>query len=92
MGSKCGIVTARSIPILEHREAVIEDVMPRLVDIDGDGLDEVVVVRSFIDWRPAVAILGLREGKLDLLAQSPVGVLMRWMNPVGFADFDGDKN
>ncbi len=77
---------------LEHREAVIEDVMPRLIDIDGDGRDEVIVVRSFIDYGSALAILGLRDGKLELLAQSAaVGVPMRWMNPVGFADFDGDK-
>lgn len=84
--------SGKAFTYLEQREAVIEDVMPRLVDIDNDGRDEVIVVRSFIDYGSALAILGLRDGKLDFLAQSPaVGVPMRWMNPVGFADFDGDK-
>lgn len=82
----------KAFTYLEHREAVFEDIMPRLIDIDNDGRDEVIVVRSLIDYGSALAILGLRDGKLDFLAQSPaVGVPMRWMNPVGFADFDGDK-
>lgn len=82
----------KAFTYLEQREAVIEDVMPRLIDIDNDGRDEVIVVRSLIDYGSALAILGLRDGKLDFLAQSPaVGVPMHWMNPVGFADFDGDK-
>ncbi|MEZ5648778.1 MAG: VCBS repeat-containing protein [Alphaproteobacteria bacterium] len=76
----------------EHREAVFEDVMPRLVDIDGDGRDEIIVVRSLIDYGSALAMLGLRNNKLEFLAQSPaVGIPMQWMNPVGFADFDGDR-
>lgn len=84
--------SGKAFTYLERREAVIEDIMPRLIDIDNDGRDEVIVVRSFIDYGSALAILGLRDGKLDFIAQSPaVGVPMRWMNPVGFADFDGDK-
>ena len=85
---------------------VFEDLMPRLVDLDGDGRDEVVLVESDLLRGAALVVLGLRPvqptagvGKTDTpvqielveLARSPfAGSSFLWLNPLGFADFDGD--
>jgi hypothetical protein len=72
-------------------DSVFEDLMPRLHDVDGDGYNEVVVVRSYLDAGAAVAVLGVRDGALVLITETePIGRSNRWLNPVGVADFDGD--
>lgn len=72
-------------------ESVFEDLMARVVDLEGDGLEEVLVVRSRLRAGAAAAVFGLEQGKLVLLAESePIGRSNRWLNPVGVADFDGD--
>lgn len=80
--------------ILSYRlseDSVFEDLTPRLADLDGDGDDEVIAVRSYQDRGAAVALFGIREGELVRLAESdPVGLPFRWLNPVGAGDFDGD--
>lgn len=87
-------VETRDGRILSYRlaaKSVFEDLTPRLADIDGDDRDEIVVVRSHVDAGAAVAVFGLREGKLVLVAESePIGQPNRWLNPVGAGDFDGD--
>ncbi len=71
--------------------SVFEDLRPRLADLDGDGTEEIIVVRSYLDAGAALAVLGVREGRLELLAEtSPIGQAHRWLNPVGVGDFDGD--
>jgi hypothetical protein len=78
---------------------VFEDRIPRLVDLDGDGRDEIIVVESDALQGSALVVFGLRPGikekstSLELLelARSPsTGSTFRWLNPVGVADFDGD--
>ncbi len=76
---------------------VYEDRVPRLIDLDGDGRDEIVVVESDEKLGSAVVVLGLRPQigsnlpALREVARGPfVGQSFRWMNPVGAADFDGD--
>jgi hypothetical protein len=72
-------------------EYVFEDLEPRLADIDGDGTDEVLLVRSHETHGAAAVLLGIRGGKLVLVAESDeIGLANRWLNPVGIADFDGD--
>ena len=39
---------------------VFEDLVPRLVDLDGDGRDEVVLVESDLLRGAALVVLGLR--------------------------------
>jgi len=72
-----------------HR--VFEDLEARLVDLDGDGRDEILVVESDAGLGAALAVYGVVDGRLALRAISPfIGHAYRWLNPVGAGDFDGD--
>lgn len=74
-----------------HDGSVFEDLLPRLADLDGDGEDEILLVRSYQDRGAALAVYGLNGYSLEMVAQSePIGRAHRWLNPVGVADFDGD--
>ena len=72
-------------------DAVFEDLTPRLADLDGDGNDEVVLVKSYIAGGAALAVVGLVKGRYDVIAETPpIGTPHRWLNPAGIADFNGD--
>lgn len=72
-------------------DAVFEDLSPRLADIDGDGRDEIVVVKSYLKRGSALAVIGLRNGRYTIVAETPpIGEATRWLNPAGIADFTGD--
>jgi len=71
--------------------AVFEDRRVRLVDVTGDGEDEMIVVRSDLDRGASLAIYGLTEPGIEPLAATPpIGQAHRWLNPAAVADFDGD--
>ena len=73
---------------LEH---VFEDRRARIVDTDGDGPDELLVVRSDVARGAALALYEASDGAIRLrAAAAPIGRAHRWLNPVGVADFDGD--
>ena len=70
---------------------VFEDMAPRLADMDGDGLPELVVVETDVTAGAALAIYGLLDGGLKKLAETPhIGSPFRWLAPVGVGDFNGD--
>ncbi len=70
---------------------VFEDMAPRLADMDGDGLRELIVVETDVTAGAALAIYGLRDGRLEKLAETPhIGSPFRWLAPVGVGDFNGD--
>jgi hypothetical protein len=72
-------------------DSVFEDLTPRIADLDGDGRDEIIVVRSYQGRGAAVAVYRLAGGKLVWRAESdPIGQAFRWLNPAGAGDFDGD--
>ncbi len=73
------------------KHSVFEDREPRIVDVDGDGLDEVLVVRSYFTKGSAVAIIGVKGATLSIVAETePTGMPFQWVNPAGVGDFDGD--
>jgi hypothetical protein len=70
--------------------AVFEDRAPRLADLDGDGTPEVVTVRSYRDRGSALAVIARREGRWEVVAETPPsGEPQRWLNPAAIADFEG---
>jgi hypothetical protein len=72
-------------------EFVFEDRQVRVHDLDGDGQDEIVVVLSSRTEGGALAIYGVRDGRIVKLAQTPhIGRSNRWLNPAEIADLDGD--
>ncbi|MDH3595021.1 MAG: VCBS repeat-containing protein [Rhodospirillales bacterium] len=72
-------------------DSVFEDLQPRVADLDRDGREEVVVVRSRPRAGAALAVFHVEGGSLRPRAETPaIGRSNRWLNPVGVGDFDGD--
>ncbi len=87
------ILTASRAPadFVLREDSVFEDLKPRLVDVDRDGRDEILVVRAHHEAGASLLLLGLRGERLVRLAESQaIGSPNRWINPIGAADFDGD--
>lgn len=75
------------------QHSVFEDRLARLADLDGDGADEIIVVRSYLEKGAALAIVKAGPQGLRIIAETrPIGIAQRWLNPVGVGDFDGDGN
>jgi hypothetical protein len=73
------------------KNAVFEDRLARLIDMDDDGRDETLVIKSTLDRGTAIALFKSTNDGLARIAQSvPIGRANRWLNIVGAADFDGD--
>ena len=87
-------VRLRDQRVLTYRlpeDSVFEDLNPRVVDLDGDGRDEVLLVRSRQSLGASLMMLGVRGDALVALAETvPLGVRFAWLNPIGVADVDGD--
>ncbi|WP_082020658.1 FG-GAP repeat domain-containing protein [Leisingera sp. ANG-M1] len=67
---------------------VFEDTAPRLADLDGDGLPEVIAVHSSVADGARLEVYSRRA---ELLAATPpIGTRNRWLAPIGAADLDGD--
>jgi hypothetical protein len=72
-------------------DAVFEDLEPRLADLDGDGRDEIILVKSYLKRGSALAVIAERKGRYEIVAETPpLGRPNRWLNPAGIADFNGD--
>jgi hypothetical protein len=71
-------------------DSVFEFLEPRIADL-GDGSEKIVVVRSYLAAGSALTVIGERNGRYAVLAETPpIGTPNRWLNPAGVADFDGD--
>lgn len=72
-------------------DSVFEDRQPRLADLDGDGTDEIIVVRSYLGRGAALAVVKVTKAGLAIIAETPpTGRQNTWLNPAGIADFNGD--
>jgi len=77
-------------------QQVFEDIITRLADIDGDGKNEVITIRSHQNKGAQIAIYGITKtqpDRLSLIASTPyIGKPYRWLAPIGIADFNRDGN
>lgn len=79
-------------------DTVYEDTAPRLVDLDGDGTNEVITVISYFDRGAALRIFDEIRSQDDpagttiaVVAETPpIGTRFRWLAVVGAADLDLD--
>jgi hypothetical protein len=72
-------------------DAVFEDLEPRIADLEGNGHDAVVVVKSYLKRGSAPAVNAERRGRYQIVAETPpLGAPHRWLAPAGIADFIGD--
>ena len=90
-GLAARLADGRVVSLSLNEQSVFEDRVPRLVDLNGDGKDEILAVRSYLDAGAALAVIAPKSGKLAIVAEaSPIGMPNRWLNPIGVGDFDGD--
>lgn len=85
------VLVQRVLPL----NRVYEDRVPRIMDLDGDGSEEIVLIEADLLRGASLVVLGIEHGprgpQLMERARGPfVGTSFRWLNPVGIADFDGD--
>ncbi|MGE0563010.1 MAG: hypothetical protein AB7O50_00720 [Pseudolabrys sp.] len=90
-GLRVKTADGKTLVLMLPQDSVFEDREPRIADLDGDGRNEVVTIRSRLTTGSALAVLGLRDGKLAILAESPPnGAANRWLNPSSIGDFLGN--
>ena len=81
--------SGRQLEIVLPVEHVFEDITPRIADLDGDGRNEIITIRSSESGGAAVAIFGLVDDELALHgAGSENGQANRWLNIAGFLPRD----
>ena len=72
-------------------DEVFEDVAPRVIRFAAGEAPEILAIVSARGAGSRLVVLHLVDGRLDIDAQSAaIGTPMRWLNPVGVADLDGD--
>ncbi len=70
---------------------VFEDLAPRLVRLAPDGPIEILAIVSRCNEGARLVLIQQRGERLEISAETPaIGTPMRWLNPVGVADLDGD--
>ena len=84
----------KTVSVKLETAQVFEDIQPRLADIDGDGRNEIITIRSHNHKGAQIAVYGITKdspNSLSLVASTPyIGQAYRWLAPVGIADFDND--
>jgi hypothetical protein len=70
---------------------VFEDIQPRLADLDGDSIPEIVTILTSITKGASVTVFKFSENKLTLLATSGfIGTAYKWLNIAAIDDLDND--
>lgn len=72
-------------------DEVFEDLQPRMIKLAANEAEEMLTIVSQRDNGARLVLIKLNGDHLTISAQSPaIGKAMRWLNPVGAADLDGD--
>ncbi len=83
--------TGRRLVLQLPEEDVFEDLQPRLVRLAAGEPEEILAIVSRRDSGSRLALIRLSDDGLAISAQSAaIGTPMRWLNPVGVVDLDGD--
>lgn len=83
--------TGRHYTLTLPERYVFEDLTPRLVDLDGDGSNEIVTIRTDVAAGAAVAVYELAAGQLvERAATAPIGLPHRWLSIAAIANFTAD--
>jgi len=70
---------------------VFEDITPRIADLDRDGQNEVITIRTKLTAGAAIAVYHLQGDKLvEKASTPPLGAPHRWLSIAGIGDFLGD--
>lgn len=81
-------VNSQTYTIRLPQDHVFEDLAPRLWDVTGDDIPEVVVIETDVSRGAQLAVYSSDGAKLA--ATPHIGTRNRWLAPVGAADLDGD--
>jgi hypothetical protein len=69
---------------------VYEDITPRLADLDGDGRNEIITIRTDVEAGAAVAVYGIVNSILvEVAATPPIGRKNRWLSIAAIGKFLG---
>jgi hypothetical protein len=72
---------------------VYEDIVPRLVDVDKDGLPEVICIRSHLEKGAGIVIYKIAKDSISEFAVvSEIGTPNRWLNIASIGDLNVDGN
>jgi len=74
-----------------NENEVFEDIHPRIIDLNQDGQLDVMTIVSTHDLGARIRIYTIENNQIKILAETEaIGKGNRWLNPVGFSDFNGD--
>ncbi len=80
--------TDQIITVRLPQDRVFEDLAPRLADLDGDQVPEIITIESQAQTGAQLAVYDLTGQKIA--ATPHIGTRNRWLAPAGIADLDGD--
>ena len=82
----------RNFKLVLPKSEVFEDRAPRIADLDGDGSNEVITIRSSVTKGASVTIYGLKGNALIELATTGfIGRANRWLNIAAVAPLLGTR-
>lgn len=83
--------SGRSLELLLPDDEVFEDLAPRLVRLEPHKPAEILAIVSRRQDGARLVLIRLNGDRLEVSAESlAIGIPMRWLNPVGVVDLDGD--